>query len=85
MAKAQGISINVIVVSAIALLVLVVLSVMFFGKIGLFAAKSSSCAERGGQCLPDICPIEQGLVKTTTMSCPKTAEGGDLVCCIPGA
>ena len=83
MAKAQGISINVIVVAAIALLVLVVLSVMFVGKIGLFAVKSTSCSERGGTCSVDVCPT--GMTETTTMICPKTAEGADQKCCIPGA
>ena len=83
MAKAQGISINVIVIAAIALLVLVVLSVMFVGRIGLFGVKSISCAERGGTCSVDVCPT--GLIQTTTMSCPKTAEGADQKCCIPGA
>jgi hypothetical protein len=83
MAKAQGISINVIVVAAIALLVLVVLSVMFVGKIGLFAGKSSSCSEQGGSCQIDQCST--GLKEYSAWTCPKTAEGADQKCCIPGA
>jgi len=83
MAKAQGISINVIVVAAIALLVLVVLSVMFVGKIGIFSGKSVSCSDQGGSCQIDQCPA--GMRQYTAWSCPKTAEGADQKCCIVGA
>ena len=83
MAKGQGISINVIVVAAIALLVLVVLSVMFVGRIGIFGAKSISCTDNGGTCSVDACPT--GLREYRAWTCPKTFEGADQKCCIPGA
>ena len=50
MSKAQGISINVIIVAAIALLVLVVLSVIFMGRIGQFGSKVGECKNKGGKC-----------------------------------
>ena len=37
--KAQGISVNVIIIAAIALLVLVILSVIFIGRLGGFGAE----------------------------------------------
>jgi len=52
--KAQGISINVIIIAAIALLVLVILSVIFMGRMGTFGTTSKDCIAQGGQCL-DAC------------------------------
>jgi len=49
--KAQGISINVIIVAAVALLVLVVLSVIFLGRLGIFGSQVGQCENKGGQCL----------------------------------
>ena len=49
MKKAQGISINVIVIAAIALAVLVVLLDIFTGKIGIFSkevGKTDNCLSR---------------------------------------
>ena len=48
--KAQGISINVIIIAAIALLVLVVLAVIFMGRIGQFGASVAECENKGGKC-----------------------------------
>ncbi|MBU0461866.1 MAG: hypothetical protein KJ574_04745 [Nanoarchaeota archaeon] len=44
--KAQGMSINLIVVAAIALIILVVLVIIFVGKTGKFATQSGACAGR---------------------------------------
>ena len=41
--RAQGISINTIIIAAIALLVLVILSVIFMGRMGWFSQKSNDC------------------------------------------
>ena len=49
MKKAQGISINVIVIAAIALAVLVVLFAIFTGKLGIFSRevdKTDNCVSR---------------------------------------
>jgi hypothetical protein len=51
MRKAQSISINTIVVAAIALVILVVIIVIFSTRIGMFSVSSKSCATLGG--VPD--------------------------------
>lgn len=48
--KAQGISLNVIIIAAIALLVLVVLSVILLGRMGQFGEQSQNCENKGGRC-----------------------------------
>lgn len=48
--KAQGISMTVIIVAAIALLVLVVLSIIFLGKMGGVSSDLSDCEQKGGVC-----------------------------------
>jgi len=48
--KAQGISLNVIVIAAIALLVMVVLILVFTGKIGNFTSNVDVCENKGGVC-----------------------------------
>ena len=58
--KAQGISINSIIIAAIALLVLVVLAVMFIGRMGIFSATADTCESNGGVCKADTvaaCPL----------------------------
>lgn len=48
--KKGELSITVVVVAAIALLVLVVLSVIFTTKLGIFTLKSKDCQQVGGVC-----------------------------------
>lgn len=48
--KAQGISINVIIIAAIALIVLVVLIAVFTGRFGMFAAGVRSTGDPTKQC-----------------------------------
>ena len=64
MKKAQGISINVIVVAAIALIVMVVLVIIFTGRVGKFGKTTSEteqnvedqiCLKQGGFC-EEFCP-----------------------------
>ncbi len=77
MKKAQGISINVIIVAAIALIVLVVLVAIFTGRLGAFTRGVSSCTDKGGICEASPCTGD-----TTTL--PGTAcEKDGLVCCLP--
>lgn len=78
--RAQGISINVIVVAAIALLVLVVLSVVFLGRFGVFTAQSADCANKGGRCTTGACPV--GTSEYAAWSCPDTSSGARQSCCI---
>ncbi len=82
MAKGQGISINVIIIAAIALLVLVVLSVIFLGRIGLFGVKTISCTDQGGSCSLADEGCAPPTILYTAWNCPKTSAGADQVCCI---
>lgn len=50
MKKAQGISMNVVIIAALALLVLVVLSVIFLSKMGVTQRGMADCRQQGGQC-----------------------------------
>ena len=80
--KAQGMSINVIIVAAIALLVLVILSVIFIGKIGIFSETVGDCESKGGSCVlaSESCPSEFPQ-KYSPWSCPQSGED-DQQCCI---
>ena len=74
--KAQGISMNVIIIAAIALLVLVILSVIFIGRMGSFGEQTGACDQQGGTCYDGTsCP--QGTAKHGSLQC---SEGQ--VCCI---
>lgn len=53
MKKAQGISINTIIIAAIALIVLVVLIAIFTGRMGIFG-KDLSDAQKGQLCKGDM-------------------------------
>ncbi len=54
--KAQGMSMNVIIIAAIALLVLVILSVVFIGRMTTFTDETGGCAGKGGTCYSGGCP-----------------------------
>lgn len=43
MKKAQGLPMNVIIIAALALLVLVILTIVFMGRIGVFTKESGAC------------------------------------------
>lgn len=82
MAKAQGLSFNVIIVAALALLVLIVLSVIFIRQTGIFSKNVESCASKGGVCAKDVggeCPVN----KTAILLTPDCAVGEekDGKCC----
>ncbi len=49
--KGAELSMNVIIVAAIALMVLVVLSIIFMGRAGKFATESNLCSNNGGACV----------------------------------
>ena len=48
--KAQGLSLNAIIIAALALLVLVILAVIFMGRAGMFRRESGECGVMGGYC-----------------------------------
>ncbi len=77
--KGQGISINVIIIAAIALLVLVVLSVIFLGRFDVFSRATKDCQGQGGTCVVGACPINKA--RFTAWVCPQTDSGAQQICC----
>ena len=53
MKKAQSLSINTIVIAAIALFVMVLLIVIFVGNISNFRRNADSCGSNGGTCIDE--------------------------------
>jgi len=51
MKKAQGISMNVIIIAALALIVLVILAVVFMNKMAQVVTETDSCENNGGRCV----------------------------------
>ena len=83
MKKAQGLSMNVIIIAALALLVLVVLSVVFIGKTGKWGADIGKCVTNGGICAAGAdrtaCEVK-GMVYNGVWSCAEETTAS--VCCI---
>jgi len=65
--KAQGISINVIIIAAIALIVLVVLVAVFTGRFGMFSKGVAATGDPTKTCTS----AENGGTLSTDNSCPK--------------
>ncbi len=73
--KAQGLSMNMIILAAIALIVLIVLVVIFYGKAKSFSASAEDCVQKGGDCTP----------KTESCDGPNLGQMGcaeDKYCCM---
>ena len=51
--KSQGLSLNTIIVAALALLVLIIIAMIFTGRIKLFRESSEDCVANGGRCVSD--------------------------------
>jgi hypothetical protein len=85
--KAQGISMNVIVIAVIALLVLVVLSVIFMTNTGVFVRGVIDCTQKGGQCVSinEACPVAYP-TEYATWKClnPDGTVDEEEKCCIIG-
>lgn len=77
MARGEGISMGVIVIAAIALLVLVILSVLVLRAGGLIGRGTSCYGIDGAQCMIESC--DEGFIREPTKDC----DGADEVCCIP--
>ena len=73
--KAQGMPVNVIIVAALALMVLVVLVVIFSGKVKLFSESLQSCTAKQGQCKPSPCQDNYASISNTECKKPET-------CCV---
>jgi len=77
--KGAELSMNVIVIAAIVLLVLVVLSIIFLGRIGIFGKSVGDCATKGGVCVArEDCTDITRLAPGT--NCEKDEPG--TICCV---
>jgi len=75
--KSQGISMNTIIIAAIALLVLVILAVIFTQRMGWWSRSSQDCEKVGGKC--DIVSCTDGWIEHPSAVCDKS-QGN--YCCI---
>jgi len=81
--KAQGISLNVIIIAAIALLVLVILSVVFIGRTKNFTQGVADCRANGGEVKQEAqCDAGSGytILPQINADNPDTTEKE--VCCV---
>jgi hypothetical protein len=98
--KAQGMSINTIIIAILVLIVLVVLVMVFSGYFGGWTRNVASCQSQGGSCAGDssmtrsayTCQYsgasdkQSGVVTALTGRCDvNKVYDQDLVCCPPGA
>lgn len=81
MKKAQGMSLNVIVVAAIVVLILIVLSVIFIRGTGSFVESVASCERKGGQCAVECGSIVYGTEEYTIRDFDARCSDGQ-VCCL---
>ena len=81
--KSQGMSMNVIIAAALALVVLVVLLAIFTGSIGKTSQNIGSCTTKGGECASkfgNVCKGEFPIPIFVSGGCPDS-KPKDL-CCI---
>ena len=82
--RGQGISMNVIIIAAIALLVLVVLSVVFMGRMGTFSSGTAECNNQGGKCSDVACGTPGSDVATLSTPFDGAKCPSGQTCCIVG-
>ncbi len=76
--KAQSLSINTIIVAALALIVLVILASIFTGRIRIFSEGLQSCTAKQGKCYSNNCPSNTALVENTDCENKKPKQ----ICCV---
>ena len=92
MNKKGDISLNIIIIAAVGLLVLVILSVIFIGKMGMTSKNVDNCETKGGTCVgnnnacTDPAPNGRaGKVAPSSFKCFDTNNVQDSrVCCLTG-
>ncbi|MFT4304315.1 MAG: hypothetical protein ACMXYG_07145 [Candidatus Woesearchaeota archaeon] len=91
--KAQGLSLTTVVIAALALLVLIILSVIFVGRMANVSSSSRDCVRLGGTCYSldegSSCrDFGEGLIQHATGVCQVPGPDGNPVadnnriCCI---
>ncbi len=85
--KAVELSMNVIIIAAIALLVLVILSAIFIGRMGFFGKSVGECSTQGGKCAVECGSEDYRTLNyptvNPTIACEDTKAGERQVCCMP--
>lgn len=85
--KAQGLSLNVIIIAVIAIVVLVILIIMLTGKTRLFGQATTNCESKGGQCYSRACDPDTEVKQFGTDCAKRYKEGEQGVkgpnCCVP--
>ena len=89
--KGQGMSVNVIIIAAIALIVLVVLVAIFTGRLGIFTGalkKTGTCESLGGECQSNCNSAQERVYGA--MNCDRDFDGDGKIdnddepfCCKP--
>ena len=87
MRKAQSLSLNTIIIAALALLVLVIVAVIFTGRAGMFRQESGKCAAYSGTCQRVAC--DGDFQRVVNYDCdldgdntPNEGQPIDGICCI---
>lgn len=79
--RAQGISVNVIIIAAIALVVMVILVALVINQGGVLNTGSSSCEIDGAECVAQNVDCPQGYVSAVGRTCG--VDSATPKCCIP--
>ena len=84
--KAQGLSMNVIIIAAISLLVLIILAVLVL-RAGGGVTTGTSCSGVGGRCYTSCSDLESDEGGSWSTDIAKSGRSGgcgeDEVCCVP--
>lgn len=76
--RAQGMSINVIIIVVLALIVLIVLATISGSKLGIFSRTTSNCVQQGGTC---AIACGEGAAIDKPISMPTGVCEDNQVCC----
>ncbi len=84
MKKAQGMSMNVIIIAALAIIVLIILVVVMTGKFNIFGTTMRDCSAQGGSCEFEVDQCDEGYARLRFTNCDDKREYPDgAICCVP--
>ncbi len=81
--RAQGMSVNIIIIAAIALIILVILVVLVIQSGGDLRTGATDCTVGGGQCYPSWEGCPSGSSPNSLRSCPTDSFNDAQICCMP--
>lgn len=82
MKKAQGMSLNVVIIAALVVLVLIVLSVIFIRSSGTFVDRVASCSVKGGKCAPVCGDMIYGTEEYSIPDYDAKCSDASEICCL---